>query len=165
MVIAIIGVLASVVLASLNTARVKARDVRRLSDIRQIILALNFASDTTGGTFPTSSGGWRCLGQLDGTSCWGGAVTGGLTSLTNALTPYLSTIPRDPSYPSGCNGDAYVYNSNVVDYAGAAPQAYVHWAIEQPVASLCAGGRYGVWSGSCVNGRSYCVLYVGPPTP
>lgn len=35
-VIAIIGVLSSVVLASLNTARKKARDARRLSDMKQI---------------------------------------------------------------------------------------------------------------------------------
>ena len=38
-VIAIIGILATVVLVSLNTARSKARDVRRISDLHQVALA------------------------------------------------------------------------------------------------------------------------------
>jgi prepilin-type N-terminal cleavage/methylation domain-containing protein len=38
-VIAIIGILSSVVLASLNTARAKSRDARRLADLQQIKLA------------------------------------------------------------------------------------------------------------------------------
>lgn len=39
-VIAIIGILSSVVLASLNTARTKSRDTRRIADVKQIQLAL-----------------------------------------------------------------------------------------------------------------------------
>lgn len=44
-VIAIIGVLASIVLASLNTARRKSRDARRITDIKQIQLALELFFD------------------------------------------------------------------------------------------------------------------------
>lgn len=44
-VIAIIGLLASIVLASLNTARRKSRDARRISDVRQIQLALELYFD------------------------------------------------------------------------------------------------------------------------
>jgi len=39
-VIAIIGILSSVVLASLNSARTKGRDARRMSDLHNIQLAL-----------------------------------------------------------------------------------------------------------------------------
>jgi len=44
-VIAIIGILATIVLVSLNTARQKARDVRRISDLRQVALALEMFYD------------------------------------------------------------------------------------------------------------------------
>lgn len=45
-VIAIIGILASVVLASMNRARQQARDARRVSDIKQLQLALELYFDT-----------------------------------------------------------------------------------------------------------------------
>jgi prepilin-type N-terminal cleavage/methylation domain-containing protein len=44
-VIAIIGILSSVVLASLNSARQKGRDARRISDLKQIQLALELNYD------------------------------------------------------------------------------------------------------------------------
>jgi type IV pilus assembly protein PilA len=53
-VIAIIGILASVVLASLNTARRKARDAQRISDIKQIKLALEFYFDDND-AYPTDA--------------------------------------------------------------------------------------------------------------
>ncbi len=47
-VIAIIGILATIVMVSLNTARAKARDARRISDVRQLQLALQMYYDSTG---------------------------------------------------------------------------------------------------------------------
>jgi len=47
-VIAIIGILSSVVLASLNTARLKSRDTRRVADLKQIQLALQLYFDAEG---------------------------------------------------------------------------------------------------------------------
>ena len=51
-VISIIGILSSVVLASLNSARKKARDARRVSDIKQLQLALEVSFDENG-AYPT----------------------------------------------------------------------------------------------------------------
>ena len=45
-VIAIIGILATIVLVSLNTARAKARDARRTSDMHQIALAMEMYYDS-----------------------------------------------------------------------------------------------------------------------
>jgi prepilin-type N-terminal cleavage/methylation domain-containing protein len=45
-VIAIIGILSSIVLASLNTARQKARDAQRVSDVKNLQLALEMYFDT-----------------------------------------------------------------------------------------------------------------------
>lgn len=47
-VIAIIGILSSVVLASLNTARLKSRDTRRVADVKQLQLALQLYFDAHG---------------------------------------------------------------------------------------------------------------------
>lgn len=71
-VIAIIGILSSVVLASLNTARLKSRDARRISDMKQIQSALALYTDSNANTYPTT------LAAL---------VTGG----------YISVIPNDPA--------------------------------------------------------------------
>ncbi|MEK7645104.1 MAG: type II secretion system protein [Patescibacteria group bacterium] len=81
-VIAIIGILSSVVLASLNTARAKGRDARRVSDIKQIQLALELYADQNLGRYPT-------------TLCTG----------TGCVAPtYISTLPTDPSA-----GASYAY--------------------------------------------------------
>lgn len=64
-VIAIIGLLSSVVLSSLNTARMGSRDARRINDLRQIKLALELYFDdnrsypvVSGWVFSTSGGDW-----------------------------------------------------------------------------------------------------------
>lgn len=72
-VIAIIGILSSVVLASLNSARQKGRDARRVSDIKQLQLALELYYDANG-TYPTA-----------------------LDTAHLVTTGYISVIPTDPS--------------------------------------------------------------------
>lgn len=52
-VIAIIGILSSVVLASLNSARQKSRDARRVADVKQIQLALELYFDSNA-NYPTA---------------------------------------------------------------------------------------------------------------
>ncbi len=52
-VIAIIGILSSVVLASLNDARQKSRDAKRIADVRQLQLALELYFDANG-TYPAA---------------------------------------------------------------------------------------------------------------
>ncbi|MDO8564718.1 MAG: type II secretion system protein [bacterium] len=52
-VIAIIGILSSVVLASLNSARTKARDARRVADLKQVQVALELYFDANS-VYPVS---------------------------------------------------------------------------------------------------------------
>ena len=80
-VIAIIGILSSVVFASLNSARVKARDAKRQADIRQVKLALEFYYDDNG-VYPSI----------------GSDNTGyNISGLVTPLSPqYIPTIPIDP---------------------------------------------------------------------
>lgn len=152
-VIAIISLLSSVVLASLNSARVKARDARRLADINQLRIAMNLYASDNNGQFPPAPGAWWCLGHTTATSCWNGQYTGS-DSLNTALQPYISVIPDDPKShghsPSTCYGDAYAYSNNGAD-------ATLHWYYENasvPTATACLPGTYGGVN-SCGN---YCFL-------
>jgi prepilin-type N-terminal cleavage/methylation domain-containing protein len=67
-VIAIIGLLSSVVLASLSSAREKARITRAISDLRQLTLSLeSYYADTGGYPISSNSGNdWDGLGSFLG---------------------------------------------------------------------------------------------------
>jgi type II secretion system protein G len=125
-VIAIIGILSSVVLASLNSARKKGRDARRISDIKQIQLALELYYDSNQ-SFPTHA------------QAFANASTSVL--VTNR---YISALPLDPttlatySYAAlAANGtDActttpcpgYVIGADIEGGASAVPQGDVDTA-------------------------------------
>ena len=78
-VIAVIGMLASIVLVSLGPVRKKGRDARRMSDIRQINLAMEMC-------YPDSACGGleRYL-----------ATTAGANTVT-AIGTYMPSVPKDP---------------------------------------------------------------------
>jgi prepilin-type N-terminal cleavage/methylation domain-containing protein len=57
-VIAIIGLLSSVVLASLSSARQKSRDAKRLTNVRQLQTALELYANEHGGIYPGTGGIW-----------------------------------------------------------------------------------------------------------
>jgi prepilin-type N-terminal cleavage/methylation domain-containing protein len=88
-VISIIGLLSSVVLASLNSARVKANDARRISDLQQLQTALGFYYDDNG-SYPVcmSYSVWNPV-------TWFNPVP---SCLYSALVPkYIGGLPRDPT--------------------------------------------------------------------
>lgn len=93
-VVAIIGILSAIVLASMSGARSKGRDAKRISDIKNLQLALQLYYDGNNSTYPSGDG----------------SVSSTLTGLAPS---YLSVLPTDPlssatySYgyiglPSGC---------------------------------------------------------------
>jgi type II secretion system protein G len=90
-VMAIIGVLASVVLSSLNVARTKARDAQRISDARSIRMAIN-AYFLDNGSYPNSGG----VG-IDPNDSWSNSNhSTSWSALETALRPYISRLPLDP---------------------------------------------------------------------
>jgi len=97
-VIAIIGILSSVVLASLQASRVKARDARRLSDIKQIQNALGLYNNDNR-RYPTTPP-TPTLGQVST-----------MTTGTYDITPYINPIPSDPTN-TGSRGYLYRAASN-----------------------------------------------------
>ena len=98
-VIAIIGILSSVVLASLNISRVKARDVQRISQIKEIEKAMNVYFFDTGEYV-------ECDNSIAGSNTyWCGRCPNdpdGVNKFREALQPlidngYISSIENDPS--------------------------------------------------------------------
>lgn len=76
-VIAIIGILATIVLVSLRTARSKARDTRRVADLRQLCLALEMYFDDEG-QYPGAPN----------TEAW--------SDLSVLAPDYITAVPIDP---------------------------------------------------------------------
>ena len=96
-VIAIIGILSSVVLASLNTARAKARDAKRLSDMHQMQIALEFYYDSFG-RYPDS----------DKAGCGGWDSSGNGTFITPLVSNnFLPAHLLDPTINDSCGNYAY----------------------------------------------------------
>ncbi len=96
-VIAIITILSTLVLASLNKARLKARDVKRLSDMRQVMNALEFYYDENG-QYPTP----------DGDGCGGWDVGNKDYPFLNGKLPdFMDNPPRDSVGVGNCNGYRY----------------------------------------------------------
>ena len=103
-VIAIIGLLSSIVLASLNSARAKGRDALRISNVQSLKLALELYYDTNG-SYPKQGSTDNGYDMLSPTAT---------PTLISSLTPnYIATIPVDPQagvvnyYVWGSNGASY----------------------------------------------------------
>lgn len=106
-VIAIIGILSSVVLASLNDARQKSRDAKRVADIKQLQLALELFFDSNASY----------------------ATTG-----LSALTPtYIAVIPTDPLGGSYFYDDETTGSSSTDYHLGANLEASNHSALSADV--------------------------------
>ncbi|MFA4890514.1 MAG: type II secretion system protein [Candidatus Paceibacterota bacterium] len=127
-VIAIIGILSSVVLASLNSARKKSRDARRISDLKQIQLALEMYADASGSLYPAG----------DYATAMGLLKTGGF-------------FPQIPVDPLNAGNNVYKYTGTLVSssctsyHLGATLEEATNPALNSDAddagtASVCTGG-------------------------
>lgn len=93
-VIAIIGILAAITMVSLNNARIKARDAKRIANMNQMQKALELYYNENG-YYPKADGGTNIYGYWF--SDWGSHCGGNWCTLETALNPFLKPIPRDPN--------------------------------------------------------------------
>ena len=104
-VIAIIGLLSTLAVVALGNARQKARDARRLSDLKQLQTALElYYTDQTaypsGSAIELGTTNYICLN-----------ATNGFTT-TGCGSPYMGQVPDDPS-----PGSAYTYTGSTSTYS------------------------------------------------
>ena len=107
-VVAIIGLLSAVVLASLNSARTKSRDAKRYADIKTIGLGLELYYNDNGNTYPAGQY-FSC-----GSSGWS-------ATFTSALAPYTK-IAIDPVNTCGSGDGASSYSGYVYTHSSVAGQ-------------------------------------------
>ncbi len=111
-VIAIIGILASIVLVSINSTRIKARDARRMSDLRNVQLALEMYYDKYG-TYKVSGTGWGGLGigwlAYEGGGSYTKAVTRELQEEGFLGAPIVEDPIQNPGYMIYLCESAQVY--------------------------------------------------------
>jgi len=107
-VIAIIGILAAIVLVSLNTARVRGRDARRVGDFASLAAALELYADTVG-DYPIATDS--------------GTIYSNFTDMVAALqaTGLLSTSPQDPQNTPAPGTQRYAYLGPGATGAGCVP--------------------------------------------
>ncbi len=96
-VISIISFLVTLAMTSLNNARIKSRDAKRLADMKQIVTALALYYDKNN-DYPITDhdgcGGWD-IGNQD------------YSFMTDKLTGFMQNVPVDPTATGTCHGYRY----------------------------------------------------------
>jgi prepilin-type N-terminal cleavage/methylation domain-containing protein len=103
-VIAIIGLLSTLSILALNQARARARDAKRISDVRQIQTALELYYNDSN-NYPTTA-----------------SVTAG-AAISNGTNIYLAAVPIPPLPTDGSNCTAYTTAYTYVRYGAAGTTA------------------------------------------
>jgi prepilin-type N-terminal cleavage/methylation domain-containing protein len=135
-VISIIGLLSTIAVVNLGSARSKARNAKRIGDIRQLVTAFSLGYDTVG-SYPTSGG--VCIS----TSCYEGYTGMPVdNNVINFFKPY-TPVPSDPVGGRGYGG--YVYIGNFAGDNGTdgyfPPGPVLDWFLEG-IATCGIGRRY-----------------------
>jgi general secretion pathway protein G len=111
-VISIIGILATLVVANINSARSRARDAERKSDMKNIQTALRIYYNDYG-VYPGSQVGG---GNIKGCGLVGTTVCpwGNVWSVNNGATVYMATLPKDPISPTHYYKYTFVDSDNYI---------------------------------------------------
>ncbi len=143
-VIAIIGLLATVAVIALGSARAKARDSKRIADVRNIQSALEqYFSDA--GSYPLEYPSAVPLGiGLNNSICSGGPTNAGMPGTCTGAgnTTYMGLIPAYPlPAPAGTNDCVTAGPENAYCYFASVADTYtLTFSLESPTAGFSDGG-------------------------
>lgn len=161
-VVAIISLLSSIILVSLNSARAKARDAKRIEDLHQISIALEMFYDQQG-RYPVTPGGtyWDAFDPNTShmryfADCLESGTYCGFTP-TN-YKPVMSQVPLNPSDdPNKSDG----FNSTYFfGYEGRGPECYILGTLLETNSSILksdADGDIRVAGDNGCNDPYYCI--------
>src|SRR6478672_11103466 len=110
-VMAIVGLLSSTILLSLNQSRAKSRDTKRKGDLAQLQKALELYYNTNN-SYPVQAS----MSGYSATGCTGSFGLTGASGYIPSLAPtFVGSLPADPKpLPSACSG--YEYKSDGINY-------------------------------------------------
>ncbi|MEJ0021311.1 MAG: type II secretion system protein [Candidatus Doudnabacteria bacterium] len=169
-VIAIIGLLSAIFLVYLDSAQLKARDVKRLQNKKQVVIALNLYYQTHNSSWPPNephgngaANGFSCFGPANET-CWDGFYEGS-DALVTDMTPFLPIFP-DNNADQGTNAyNRLLYNAHWNGVGSIflgppdPPGAYLIWMQESVIPdSNCPS----VTPVQHLDKYYYCLQYLGP---
>ncbi len=113
-VIAIIGLLSSIVMVSLKGARDKAKNAKRLSDIKEYATVFELAYDQNGEYPDPGDTGWHCLGDYSDNRCWRNGTSYSESSTLNNILDDWIRLPADENLICGyANNPNYCYEGYI----------------------------------------------------
>ncbi len=160
-VIAIIGILTSVILFSISDARASARDKQRLVDLKNLELALALYYEINNEYPPQgcgATGGWTGPGVIDAEYQQPANLTDGCDEYIEGLAPvYIPALPIDPKFEDDASnpGWGYLYRTNG---ARSAYKVMAHLSVEK--AQITSNDdEYARRSNACFNPSGADPLY------
>jgi len=139
-VVAMMGLLAALAIVALNTARSRARDARRVSDIKQIQTALElYYMDNY--KYPVQP----ALNAIEGVC---------LSSTSGFATPclgttYMGNIPSNPEprTDGGCVGAVYSYYATDLEITGVDLSYYITYCLGSATGDIISGEHFATPAG------------------
>ncbi len=164
-VISIIGLLSSIVLTTVNSARAKARDARRIADFKQIQTALEFYYDKYG-VYPGPASGVCNPGENEHGDGWCRDTrnNNGVTPIQNWIPGLEEFLPSMPHNPKPYAGGFWPYHyclggNNACGGLGTSQQYWLMTGLEGNANLTCPARSYIWWGGqNCLWGTGLYVI-------
>ncbi len=170
-VVALLGLIASIILVSISNSRMKARDARRIADLREVMKALDLYCNENGQyPAPNYCAAWyHTWSGWDSNGCGNPTTPGLVVTSDNGVSPYLKDFIREFQAPTFSKTSApestYFYCTAgvcpvVAAMGGGNFQHYVLAVyLESPSSSLMQTSLTGLFYGSrtCGVNNFYCI--------
>jgi len=154
-VIAIIGLLSTLAVVALTSARAKARDAKRIADVKQTQTSLELHFADKGGKYPAGTN--LSVGTATNATLCSGGFKASAADCGADSTTFMAKVPRDPSAPLATPASCVTNAVVGCDYAYTAEtndttyklQFYLEGAIGELAKGSNCATQDGMKSGVC----------------